>query len=132
MVFNRKTYSINAVAVREESINQYLASDVNYHTVTRWGGLILSSLAKGVGKAAFGSGTQSTEGGSNVAVVSNPTNEISEQLKVGLGEIGDELQGKAREYYDRLPTVKVNKNETLGIMFMEEINNDELPYLGEE
>lgn len=128
MIYNRNTFTINAVALDTQSMTDYLSGDVDYHYFTRWGGLIAANVLKGIGRAVARTGTTASNDGSGL-IYQEPITATGDQLKVAAGEVGNELSTIAREQFDRPPTVTKDQGEMVAIFFMEEINDDRLPMI---
>ncbi len=128
MVYQRNTYTINAVALDTQSMTDYLTGEVDYHYFTRWGGLIAANVLKGIGKAVANTGSRASNDGSGL-IYQEPITATGDQLKVAAGEVGNELSTIAREQFDRPPTVTKDQGEMVAIFFMEEINDDRLPMI---
>jgi hypothetical protein len=130
IIYERKTFGINAVGLDVKNMSDFVASDVNNHYFTRWGGLIGSYMLKGL-KTAVTAGQDVDQAASeNVSTTTiKPITETSEQLKLAFGEVGDILSEKSREQFDRPPTIVMDQGEMLALFFVDEIDNDELPAL---
>lgn len=128
MVYQRNSYPINAVALDTKSMTDYITGEVDYHYVTRWGGLIAANVLKGIGKAVATGGQTPTNDGSGL-IYQQPITATSDQLKVAAGEVGNELSTIARQQFDRPPTVTKDQGEMVAIFFMQEVNNDKLPMI---
>lgn len=128
MIYNRNTFTINAVGLDTQSMTDYLSGDVNNHYFTRWGGLIAANVLKGIGKAVANTNTTASNDGSGL-IYSAPITATGDQLKVAAGEVGNELSTIAREQFDRPPTVTKDQGEMIAIFFMAEINDDRLPMI---
>lgn len=128
MVYQRNTFTINAVALDTQSMTDYLTGEVDYHYFTRWGGLIAANVLKGIGRAVATTGQSASNDGSGM-IYQQPITATGDQLKVAAGEVGNELSTIAREQFDRPPTVTKDQGEMVAIFFMEEINDDRLPMI---
>lgn len=131
LVHNRETFSIEAIGLDAESLNDFVGGKVNNHYVLRWGGLVGSTFLKGLGEAASYGTDEAIEGSDNV--IKNPIKGTSNQLKVAFGEMGSELSQIARDQFTRPPTVTIDKNSSRGasfpVVFMQEVVDPKLPML---
>jgi hypothetical protein len=128
LVFNRNSIPINAVALDTKSMTDYISGEVDYHYVTRWGGLIAANVLKGIGKAVATGGTTPSNDGSGL-VYQQPITATGDQLKVAAGEVGAELSSMARQQFDRPPTITKSQGEMIAIFFMQELNDDRVPMI---
>lgn len=128
MVYERNTIAITAVGIDTRSMTDFLSGDVDYHYVTRWGGLIAANVLKGIGKAVATGGSTPSQDGSGL-VYQKPITATTDQLKVAAGEVGSELSSIARQQFDRPPTVTKNQGEMIAIFFTQELNDDRVPMI---
>ena len=132
LVFKRENYSISAVGLDSASLTDFIGGSVNNHYALRWGGLVASSLVKGIGDSVTMGRESSASSGGNL-IATTPITKTSDQLKVGFGEVAGELTQIAREQFSRPPTVTNNKNSASGslfpVVFLSEVVDDRLPML---
>lgn len=128
LIYNRNTIPVSAVALDTKSMTDYLSGEVDYHYVTRWGGLIAANILKGIGKAVATGGTTASNDGSGL-VYQQPITATTDQLKVAAGEVGSELSTIARQQFDRPPTITKDQGEMIAIFFMQELNDDRIPMI---
>lgn len=128
MVYNRNTITISAVGLDTKSMTDYISGEVDYHYVTRWGGLIAANVLKGIGKAVATGGSTPSNDGSGL-VYQQPITATGDQLKVAAGEVGAELSTIARQQFDRPPTITKDQGEMIAIFFMQELNDDRVPMI---
>lgn len=131
MVYKRKTYSISAIGLDNETLNDFVGGDVNNHYLLRWGGLIGSNFLKGMGEAVSNNRYGIAGDGSD-NIISNPLTGTKDQMKMAAGMVGSELASIAREQFNRPPTVKINRNDhkaLFPVVFLDEVVDPELPML---
>lgn len=128
LVYNRITFPISAAGLDTQSMTDYISGDVDYHYLTRWGGLIGANILKGIGKAVATTGTSYSNDGSGT-IYQQPITATGDQLKIAAGEVGSELSQIARQQFDRPPTVTSDRGSMIAIFFLKEINDDRLPML---
>lgn len=128
MVYKRNTIAVNAVGLDTRTMTDYLSGEVDYHYVTRWGGLIAANVLKGIGKAVATAGSTPSQDGGGL-VYQQPITATADQLKVAAGEVGSELSTIARQQFDRPPTITKNQGEMIAIFFTQELNDDRVPMI---
>lgn len=114
--------AIDAIAVDVATTSYGIASDVDHHSLERWGSLLGASFLKGAGKAV-------TAMGQNSNVISTPTQTVIQTDKLntkqivtaGLGEFGDQLSEEVKGGFNRPPTVTVKARQEMGILFLADV-----------
>jgi intracellular multiplication protein IcmE len=122
------TAPIIAVAINPDTARTALASDVNYHYISRYAGIFASSFLEGYATAVTDQGTtiiNPVTGG----VTGFQTAEYSPQARtmVALGAVGKKLSAAAQKNFDRPPTVKVDSGVGLGILFQGDVAQPNFP-----
>lgn len=112
---------VTAYAIDPDTARTVMASDVNYHYLTRYGALFAGSFMSGYSSAITQSGATTSTG---IFGTTTTTNTISpgNKLAVGLGKVGDSLTQAVQSYVNIPPTVKVNSGVGLGILFMSDVS----------
>lgn len=114
-----RTYPVTAYAVDPETASPSMASDVNNHYISRWGGLIASSFAAGFGSAVSAAGTTSIVSSSGDTIESSaPDYSMSDQAWIATGVIGEKLGEKAEKHFDTPSTVTLKPGVALGILIV--------------
>jgi len=117
LVHNNKVWKFSGYAVDPETTSGALASGVDYHRLSRWGGLIVSSLLKGWASATEKSGqTVAISDGTVVSGV--PDYSFVDELLIASGEVGTQLAEKASQNFDRAPTVHLEQGVPVGIVVL--------------
>lgn len=117
LVHNNKVWTINGYAVDPKTTSGALASSVDYHRMSRWGGLIAASLLKGWASAVEKSGqTVAISDGTVVSGV--PNYSFLDEMIIASGEVGSQLAEKASKNFDRVPTVHLEQGVPVGIVIM--------------
>ncbi|MGR5386236.1 DotG/IcmE/VirB10 family protein, partial [Photobacterium damselae] len=120
MVWNRKTYEVDAVAVNRDSMSQYLSSSVDYHYVFRWGGLVMGT-AFDLSKAILIGNSMAKSDGNAMTT--------SMILNGAAAQPFDEMSEMYHKRMVRRPTVRMYKGEDIGVLFKKELTDKTLPYL---
>jgi hypothetical protein len=118
---DNKIYEIQGYGVDPESTDGRLASDVDRHTVSRWGSVIAASLLKGWGEAVKDMDTETYTTGDTI-IQNRPDYSFGEQALIASGETGNILADKAINYFDRPPTVKLRQGFPVGIVILDVSN----------
>ncbi len=139
-----ETITIQAVAIDPETARTALASEVNNHYLLRYGSLFASSFLSGMGKAVTNSGkitvpansadlanaisgitsnsstnTNSSEA-SQVNASVQPKLTVEEQIKAGLGEVGQKWGEQVKPYFEMAPTITVDAGTSFGLLFLDD------------
>ena len=121
MSLNGQTYSgLNVVAVDPNTMRSAFADDVDYHTFERYFKLAAASIVAGYAEALVSvekeTSATGTESEKRTAIP-----KASDRLAVAVGRVGEKLEPKFAEEFDRPPTVTIFRNRDLGIMFLSEL-----------
>lgn len=111
--------SIEAYAVSPETESTAVASHVNNHTLSRWGGLIAARFAEGYGDALRRDGstvaTNIGTGGAS-AIIQNANQDAGKNALQALGSVGQAVGDQLEKNFDRPPTVTLAAGETIGVL----------------
>lgn len=122
---NRPAIAVQAVAIDDISESTALADDVNNHTVRKYGGLFLASLARGFGQAASivtGSTISSTNGATSTTTTTVDPISGAQQTKIAVGAVGTTLGESLQKSSDAIkPTVKTNRNKGIRVVFLSDV-----------
>ncbi|WP_165071871.1 DotG/IcmE/VirB10 family protein [Desulfovibrio sp. ZJ200] len=125
LAFNRavlpsgETVQLEAYAVDPSTSEASVASSVNTHFFSRWGGLIASAFLEGLGSAKRYSGAQSTiYGYGNDATDQMVWNEysLSDQAWIAAGKVGEKAGKIFEKGFDRPPTVRLASGTPVGVL----------------
>lgn len=117
-------YTVNAIAMDENTTLAAHQSDVDYHYFSR---IILPAAAKfveGYSSAIAERGTEVTVTGGGGAVQETPDASPKEALYEGLEEAGSVASEVLDQDSNRPITVKVHKGTTMGILFMDSVTTE--------
>jgi intracellular multiplication protein IcmE len=118
---SNEIYGIKGYGVDPKSTDGRLASDVNRHTLTRWGAVIAATMLEGWGDAVEAADTTTYTTGETV-VSTAPDYRFGDQMLIASGEVGSRLSDKALDYFDRPPTVKLRQGYLVGVVIMDVSN----------
>ena len=123
MSLRGRSYNVNAIALDPDTYRSAIADGVDNHTFERYTKLFISSFVQGYGDALSGTQTTTNTDGSS-SQTKDPLPDSSSQIKVGIGEIGRKMSPIYQKEFDRPPTVTVEPNKNIIIMFMQEVDLD--------
>lgn len=127
LVFNRavlpsgQSFQLEAYAVDPQTSEASVASSVDTHFFSRWGGLIASAFLEGLGSAKRYSGASSTVyGNGNNASDQMVWNNYSpqDQAWIAAGKVGEKASKIFEKNFDRPPTVHLESGTTVGILIL--------------
>ena len=113
---------IEGYAVDPATSEASVASSVNTHFFSRWGGLIATAFLEGLSSAKKYSGSQSTiyggyNGQSTDQMVWN-TYSPEDQAWIAAGKVGEKLGGIFEKNFDRPPTVYLESGTAIGVLIL--------------
>lgn len=127
LAFNRavmpsgETFQFEGYAVDPATSEASVASSVDTHALSRWGGLIASAFLEGLGGAKRYSGAQSTiYGYGNEAtdqMVWNTYN-FEDQAWIAAGKVGEKAGKIFEKNFDRPPTVRLESGAAIGVLVL--------------
>lgn len=123
MSLKGRSYNVNAIALDPDTYRSGIADGVDTHAFERYSKLFISSFVQGYGDALSGTQTTTNTDGSS-SQTKDPLPDSSSQIKVGIGEIGRKMSPIFQKEFDRPPTVTVEPNKNIIIMFMQEVDLD--------
>jgi hypothetical protein len=121
MSLNGKSYAINAIALDTDTYRSVLADGVDNHTFERYSKLFAAAFVEGYADALSGTQTITNTDGSSSSR-KDPLPDTGSQIKVGVGEIGKKMSPIYAKEFDRPPTITVEPNKSIIIMFMQELD----------
>ena len=127
LAFNRailpsgQTFQLEAYAVDPDTSEASVASSVDTHFFSRWGGLIASAFLEGLGSAKRYSGSTSTvygygNGTSDQMIWNNYSPE--DQAWIAAGKVGEKASKIFEKNFDRPPTVHLESGTAVGILIL--------------
>lgn len=117
-------YLIKGYAIDPTIAEANIASDVDHHYISRWGGFAAASFLTGFADATRLSGTSSGQLPDNNNQIQNfgmvtiPTYSLMEKGVIALGEVGRGVAGELREGVRRPPTVTLESGIPMGILIV--------------
>ena len=125
LAFNRavlpsgETVQLEAYAVDPATSEASVASSVNTHFFSRWGGLVASAFLEGLGSAKRYSGAQSTiygSGGDTTDQMVWNTYSVEDQAWIAAGKVGEKAGKIFEKGFDRPPTVRLESGAPVGVL----------------
>jgi type IV secretory pathway VirB10-like protein len=110
---------IEGYAIDPETTEASVASNVNTHFFSRWGGLIAASFLEGLGEAKRYSGASSYvypsgDGGSDQMVWGNYS--VADQAWIAAGKVGQRSGRIMEKNFERVPTVYLEAGTQIGVL----------------
>lgn len=121
MSVNGKSSSINAVALDPDTLRTGVADGVDRHTIERYSKLFAASFIEGFAEGLTGGQTTTNTDGSS-STITDALPKASDQALVGLGKVGERFAPIFEKEFERPPTVTVEPNKTIILMFMEDVD----------
>lgn len=121
MSINGKSYSINAIALDPDTMRSGVADGVDRHTFERYFKLFLASFTEGYADSLSGVQTTTNTDGSQSSIRESLPS-FKDQAAVGVGKIGERFVPIFEKQFERQPTVTVNENKQIMMMFMEPVD----------
>ena len=114
---------LEAYAVDPSTSEASVASSVDTHFLSRWGGLIASAFLEGLGEAKRFSGAQSTVYGGGFAGQSSDqmvwnSYSPSEQAWIAAGKVGTKASKIFEKNFERPPTVYLESGMPVGVLVL--------------
>ena len=116
-----ETVQLEAYAIDPDTTEASVASSVDTHFFSRWGGLIASAFLEGLGTAKKFSGAQSTmyggyDGTADQMVWNNYS--LEDQAWIAAGKVGEKAGKIFEKNFERPPTVYLASGSPIGILIM--------------
>jgi hypothetical protein len=109
---------IEAYAVDPMTTSVSVGTDVDYHYLSRWGGLIAASFLEGFGEAVRYSGMGTYTTGFGTVVTDTPDYSFEEQAWIAAGKVGERLSVPMYQNWYTPPTVTLETGTGLGILIV--------------
>lgn len=114
-------FAISGYAVNPNTSATAVATNVNHHYLSRWGGLVAASFLQGFGQAVANSGatTMSTVGtGGATSLTYRPTYSLSAETWQALGQVGQTAGQVMQQNFNEPATVRVAVGTNIGILIV--------------
>lgn len=128
LAFNRavlpsgETVQLEAYAVDPSTSEASVASSVDTHFFSRWGGLVASAFLEGLGTAKRYSGAQSTiygnSNGENTDQMVWNEYSVEDQAWIAAGKVGEKAGKIFEKGFDRPPTVRLESGTPVGVLVL--------------
>lgn len=111
---------VEAYAIDPKTTEASVASKVNSHIFSRWGGLIASSFLEGLGEAKKFSGAETLDNSFDEATGQVVYNEYStsDQAWIAAGKVGEKASTIFAQNFNRPPTVYLETGSAIGILIL--------------
>jgi type IV secretory pathway VirB10-like protein len=117
---NGQDLQLEAYAVDPATSEASVASSVNTHFFSRWGGLVASAFLEGLGTAKRYSGAQSTIYGTTSGETTDQmvwsTYSPADQAWIAAGKVGEKAGKVMERNFDRPPTVYLDSGTPVGVL----------------
>ncbi len=112
--------SMEAYAIDPKTTEASVASKVNTHFFSRWGGLIAASFLEGFGEATQYSGAESVDNvyGESTGNMIFGNYSVAEQAIIAAGKVGERASEIFAQKFNRPPTVYLNMGSAIGILIL--------------
>lgn len=122
IVFNKmsldgKEYSVNVIALDPDTLRPALADNVDNHTFERYAKLAVAAAAEGYVEALTGITTKTRSDGSTEEI-RDRLPKTRDQVAQAIGKVGQVLIPKYEHDFDIPPSVELNSNKDIVLMFM--------------
>jgi type IV secretory pathway VirB10-like protein len=117
-----ESVQLEAYAVDPATSEASVASSVNTHFFSRWGGLVASAFLEGLGTAKRYSGAQSTIYGTSSGETTDHmvwnTYSPADQAWIAAGKVGEKAGKVMERNFDRPPTVYLDSGTPVGVLVL--------------
>lgn len=114
------SFTINAVAVDQNTARTALSSYTNNHIILKYGSLFAASFLEGYGQAFLQSGQQIVSTASSTTSISQSLSPAG-KFYVALGNVGNQFGQVLQNIYNMPSTVYVYSGTGLGILFLQDV-----------
>ena len=115
-IFNGQEYGVNGFAVDPKTALPAVASSVDTHFLSRWGGLVASAFLEGFGRAISQGGTTTTTAYGTTSTM--PKLDLDQQLWAAGGVVGQKAGQRFERNFDTPPTVTIKSGMEIGILII--------------
>lgn len=120
MVTPSATLSVEAIGLDMETTLNAVEGDVDNHIMYRYGWWGIGTALSAIGKAAE-SNVDKDVFVSDGAIVESTASNSQREIKIALGELGQDLGEVMRDRINRPITVSLKVNDEVGVFFMEDV-----------
>lgn len=117
---NGQSVQLEAYAIDPKTTEASVASSVNTHFFSRWGGLIAASFLEGFGEATKFSGAESVNNafGESTGNTVFQTYSVADQAWIAAGKVGERTSEIFERNFDRPPTVYLESGANIGVLIL--------------
>lgn len=119
--------AVNLVAIDADTARTAMASDVDNHTFSRWGALLLAGAGRGIKTLLENDGQQVVPSNNGAVIITRPRATTARLVLSTIGEASDVAIEQVRENFERKPTITIDRGEEVGLMFMGKFSANWLP-----
>lgn len=120
MVTPAATLSVEAIGLDIETTLNAVEGDVDRHIMYRYGWWGIGTALSAIGKAAEGNVDKDVFV-SDGTIVESTASDSQREIKMALGELGQDLGEVMRDRINRPITVSLKVNDEVGVFFMEDV-----------
>ncbi len=115
-----QSFQLEAYAIDPKTTEASVASSVDTHFFSRWGGLVASAFLEGLADAKLYSGAESTVYGSSLTGDQMLWNTYSpaDQAWIAAGKVGEKAGKIFESNFDRVPTVYLKSGSPVGVLIL--------------
>lgn len=117
MSLDGKDYSVTGVALDLETMRTGIADSVDHHTFERYSKLMGAAFISGYAESLSNTSTKTYSDGSTEKIV-DAIPETEDQIAYAIGQAGEKLVPIFEDEFNKEPTVEVDSNREIAIMFM--------------
>ena len=117
MSLDGKDYGINGIALDLETMRTGIADSVDHHTFERYSKLMGAAFISGYAESLSNTSTKTYSDGSTEKIV-DAIPDVEDQIAYAIGQAGESLTPIFEKEFDRDPTIEVDANREIAIMFM--------------
>lgn len=121
LVAKDEVIPVNAIALDMDTTLNAVSGDVNRHIIYRYGWWGVGAFLKAMGKAAELAANREVVYADGGHVIQNTKTTTNEQMRIALGELGNDMGEEAKKRLNRPITVSLDRNEQIGIFVLDDI-----------
>jgi hypothetical protein len=120
LVTPQETLSVSAIGLDIDTTMNAVQGDVNRHMMYRYGWWGVGTVLSAIGKASAANASNATYVSDGV-VVESTTQDSKRELKMALGDLGEDIGSIMRDRINRPITVTLNVDDEVGVFFLDDV-----------
>lgn len=112
---------ISAIALDRKTTYAAIQSRVDYHLLYRYGWWGVGTVLSAVGKASEKNADKQLIVNANGVAIETTKSDTNREIKMAVGELGQEIGSVMKSRISRPETVFVDHNEEMGVFFMDQV-----------